>query len=269
MNFKCRNLKDLPDSQVDEDRLKEVFTTLGFTVMPHQDLNAMQMMDELEGYAKKMEDYKGKALIVIILSHECKGDVKGDVVYGTDGGQVNLHEMQEVFFGTNCPFLKRAPKVFLIDACRGKNSKRVCDNDNQRQGSTSQACGVITDSLNFATVFASTRGNAAFVYKESDEKRGSYFTQTLVEVIKEADENKEFNEIITEVRLRILKEAAKAAEEIKSEKEKKPKEDVKVPAQNLQQQVMALQAEKIVETQTVQYNSTLERLYYIKRKKGL
>ena len=208
MNYKHKRLSNLPDSKVDEDRLKEVFTTLGFTVKPHQNLISTDMMDVLEDYAAKMEDYKGKALIVIILSH----GGEGDVVYGTDGGQVSLHDMQEVFFGTNCISLKRAPKVFLIDACRSKKTEKVYHNDNQKQGSVSQACGVITDSLNFATVFASTRGNAAFVYKESDEKRGSYFTQTLVEVIKEADEDIEFNEILREVRHRILQAIAQTVE---------------------------------------------------------
>ena len=76
-------------------------------------------------------------------------------------------------------------------------------------------------------------------------KRGSYFTQTLVEVIEEAieaDKDTEFNEIIREVRLRIQQDATK------------PKYDN-----------IAIQTGQMIQTQTVKTNSTLMRPYYIIR----
>ena len=89
------------------------------------------------------------------------------------------------------------------------------------------------------TVYASTPGNVAYMHTNDSEKSGSYFTQTLVEVMKEADENKEFNEIITEVRSRIQEKCKQQAiQEGKAEEAK---------------------------GQTVQASSTLLRLYYIKR----
>ena len=237
-----KKLKNLPDGKADEDRLKEVFTTLGFTVKPHQNLIAEDMMDVLEEYAEKMEDYKGKALIVIILSH----GGGGDVVYGTDGGQVSLHDMQKLFSAANCLSLERAPKVFLIDACRGKKSEKGrFYNENGKHGGMAKSSGVITDSLNFATIFASTRGNEAYMYKEDEEKKGSYFTQTLVDVIDEADEGKELNEIILEVRLRILQKAEEKLQKLKLELNAQgPKMEKK--AKVSEQEVMAQDPEEEV-----------------------
>ena len=265
MNYKHKRLSNLPDGQVDEDRLKEVFTTLGFTVEPHQDLNAFGITDVLQNYAAEMKNYKGRALIVIILSH----GGEGDVVYGTDGGEVKMHDLQELFSAANCPSLKNAPKVFLFDACRGTENEKGHPNDLQLGKVSGIKTGypVITNSLNFATVFASTRGNTAGMFPAHSEESGSYFTQTLVEVIKEAD-NKEFNEIITEVRYRILKRAREMAQAPKWEvKAKGIKQEVK--PQDTEEEVMAQDPKEPEEneilTQTVQYTSTLLRLYFIKR----
>ena len=192
------DLPPLHDGQKDEDRLKEVFTTLGFTVILHQNLKKIEMTKKL----KECTTWKhfGRALFVIILSH----GGEGDVVFGTDGGEVKLHRLQEYFSAANCPSLAGVPKVFLIDAGR--------DNGAKAQPYSMESCdSIITNLSDFITVFASTSGSAAYMYNGS-QKKGSYFTQTLVEVIKEADENKEFNEILREVRHRIIQAVAQTVE---------------------------------------------------------
>ena len=220
-----------------------------------------------------MDDYKGKALIVIILSH----GGEGDIVYGTDGGEVKMHDLQELFSAANCPFLKNAPKVFFFDACRGTENEKGHPNDLQLGKVSGIKTGypVITNSLNFATVFASTHGNTAGMFPAHSEESGSYFTQTLVKVIKEADEKKEFNEIITEVRYRILQAAAQEMTQDSKQEVKAKDPEQEVMAKGLGGEVMAknpgqAQGPKKPEgngitTQTVQYTSTLLRLYYIKR----
>ena len=310
----------LHDGQKDEDRLKEVFTTLGFTVILHQNLKKIEMTKKL----KECTTWKhfGRALFVIILSH----GGEGDVVFGTDGGEVKLHKLQEFFSAASCPSLENAPKLFLFDACRGANTEIGDPNVKPGKiGGTSKVNPVTTNSLHFATVFASTRGNAAFMLPQNSQKKGSYFTQTLIEVIKEADESKEFNEIITEVRYRILQEAQAQKQKVKVQnleqevkikgpeqevKVKGPEQEVKakcpeqeVKAQDPEQEVKAQDPEQEVKakgpeqevkpqeleqeeevkakyqqqqkemkqpegimTQTVQYTSTLLKLYYIKKK---
>ena len=103
------------------------------------------------------------------------------------------------------------------------------------------------------TVYASTRGNVAYMFNDGNTK-GSYFTQTLVEVMTEADGDKEINEIITEVRYRILAKYIQLARHVNAEKEADEAEAGK-KEENIDE----------AEGQTVQASSTLLRKYYITR----
>ena len=52
--------------------------------------------------------------VVVLMSH-------GDTGYinGTDGGKVEVKDIQAEFDGKTCPNLKGKPKLFFIQACRG------------------------------------------------------------------------------------------------------------------------------------------------------
>ena len=224
-----------------------MFEKLGFDVVVFSDLKANEIRQNVSRYSfgNDIEDYKGKAFVLIILSH----GGAGDVICGTDGGAVELHMLQECFYTESCESLAGVPKVFLIGACRGGTDEKGYSfltkaGTNQESNETRT---YITDSSDFITVFASTRGNRAFGYKEDGEMKGSFFTQILIKVIEEADENTEFNEIIREVRFRVQQ----AVEQVAIKAGQIPKEQAP--------------GVKTVMTQTVQANSTLMRPYYIKR----
>ena len=224
-------LPKLESGVEDEKCLIEAFANLGFIVEPHRDLNALQMRRKVEEYSQM--DHKG-AFILIILSH----GKEGDIVYGTDEGEVKVHRLQEMFFTEKCNSLAGKPKVFLIDACRGDKDEKGYHPPEQKSetGKSKSGAMSITDSSDFLTVYASTRGNAAYTYKcEKSEMSGSYFTQTLAKVIKEAKENTEFTEIIREVRYRV------------------------------QQEIIRRKESQAVQAQTVQAHSTLMKPYYIIR----
>ena len=247
-------MKTLDGSKEDEKRLKEVFEKLGFTVVVHLNLKFNEITSKMSGYGTDdgIKDHKGKAFVFIILSH---GN-EGDIVYAADGKSFKVHELQKYFHTTSCESLAGVPKVFLIDACRGEKEERhpflIKAGANQESSETRT---YITDSSDFITVFASTHGNQSYVYKKGGEKKGSCFTQTLVEVIEEADEDIEFNEIIREVRFRV-QQAVKQDTTIPRRSEET--EAGQIP----KKQTQAEQTEKV---QTVQSNSTLMRPYYIKR----
>ena len=119
MKFNSRNLKDLDGGKDDEDGLNVLFTTLGFEVIVYQNITAKEMRSTVEEYSHK--DHKGRAFILILLSH----GGEGDVVYGTDGGAVEVERLKQMFFTTKCLSLAGVLKVFLIDACRGSNKEKV------------------------------------------------------------------------------------------------------------------------------------------------
>ena len=249
MNFdNPKKFLNLDGGNEDAEALKNLFENLQFTVEVCPNLNAHYMREKVEEYSEK--PHKG-AFVLIILSH----GGEGDVVYGTDTGEVKVHELQEYFHTTSCRSLAGVPKVFLIDACRGGNHEKVYLHGHRQvrgPSTTSYRSAIgITDSADFMTVYASTRGNIAHMYPNDSGKSGSYFTQTLVEVITEADEDREFNEIITEVRSRIQDKYIQLAKNTEEEAEAEEEEE----EENI----------KEAEGQTVQASSTLLRRYYIKR----
>ena len=184
MVFDIPTLPALPDSKEDEDSLHVLFTTLGFDVNVHQNLKAEEMKATVEKYS--CTDHKGRAFILIILSH----GGEGDVVYGTDGGEVEVHKLQKLFDTTSCPSLVGVPKVFLIDVCRDGKSEKIHDHHQ-------------TESLaDFITVDVSTYKNVAHILSGRQKNN---FTQTLMEVIAEADESQQFIDMIVKVAERIQK----------------------------------------------------------------
>ena len=203
MKFNSRNLKDLDGGKDDEDGLNVLFTTLGFEVIVHQNITAKEMRSTVEEYSRM--DHKGRAFILILLSH----GGEGDVVYGTDGGEVEVERLEQLFYTTSCPSLAGVPKVFLIDACRGKNHEKmhqyhdVKSNINGLKRCHSETGS--TDSSDFIIVYASTRGNVAYMLPGRSNMKGSCFTQTLLKVTTEANENTEFRAIVTEVTSQVQK----------------------------------------------------------------
>ena len=191
--------KPLPDGKKDEDSLNVLFTALGFNVEVHQNLTAEEIKSTVESYSQK--NHNKKVFFLIILSHGCLVDNK-EAVIGTDGKKVEVHSLKSFFFATKCPSLQNVPKIFMIDACRGgktENSSSKSIGDSFKTPiSTAKSIGV-ADTADFAIIFASTCGNAAFF----TPNKGSYFTQTFVKVTTAATRKTLFTKIIQEVRRRV------------------------------------------------------------------
>ena len=130
-------LSELKGGEVDENNLKKLFNDLGFTVMVHRNFTAEKMKSTAEDYSHMTHS---GVFFLIILSH----GGEGDVVYGTDGNEVEVHQLKELFYARNCPSLAGIPKIFMIDACRGSRNEGVRSS--------------VTNSADVYTIFASTRG---------------------------------------------------------------------------------------------------------------
>ena len=105
MEFNSCNFEDLDGGKDDEDGLKVIFTTLGFNVMVYQNITANVMTSTVEEYSCK--NHKEAAFILIILSH----GGEGDVVYGTDGGEVEVEQLKQMLVYLKCSSLMLAEEV--------------------------------------------------------------------------------------------------------------------------------------------------------------
>lgn len=101
-------------SDKDAFRFKEVFRQLGFAVESKRNQTAEKMKSLFRQVAARCM-LKHDALVVILLSH---GTESG--IYGTDGLEVDLNDILSYYDNRNCKQMLGKPKVFIVQACRGR-----------------------------------------------------------------------------------------------------------------------------------------------------
>lgn len=115
INFENEIFPTRKGSDEDANRFDLIFKQLGFETIMTRNLTAEAMkykFKELAAACKPEHD----ALFVFILSH---GSEHG--IYGTDGFEVCLEsEIISCFDNRNCKAMIGKPKVFVIQACRGR-----------------------------------------------------------------------------------------------------------------------------------------------------
>ncbi|XP_065067952.1 caspase-8-like isoform X1 [Rhopilema esculentum] len=99
----------------DEKLLADTFKWLHFDVRVHRDLKGSEMKATLEEIAN-LDHSQYDAFVCCILSH---GNEDG--VDGTDWVLLSFHEIRRLFSGNRCRDLHSKPKLFIIQACRGKD----------------------------------------------------------------------------------------------------------------------------------------------------
>ena len=113
-NEKFNALQPRFGAAMDIHNLENLFQYLNFDTQSHKNKTHTEMRQILNDVAG-MDHDKYDCLMVAILTH---GDY-GDVLYGTSGG-ITIQEVIETFSGKRCPTLIGKPKMFIIQACRGK-----------------------------------------------------------------------------------------------------------------------------------------------------
>ena len=172
-------------STVDVHTLCNLFSYLSFNPQHHENKTHSEMRQILNDVAG-MDHDKYDCLIVAILTH---GDY-GDVLYGTSGG-ITKQEVIETFSGKRCPTLIGKPKIFIIQACRGRRR----DNQTiQLNDTNSDECDMIDSGhtiypkiLDYLVAYSTIPGHASF----RNNKTGSIFISALVKIFRRfsADED--------------------------------------------------------------------------------
>ncbi|KAM6985061.1 caspase-8 [Aplochiton taeniatus] len=116
-----KQLNNRRGTDIDEEGLVKVFTWLGFVTEVARDCTRKQILQVLQKL--RIRDHREMdCLVCCVLSH---GLERG--IYGVDGVEVKLSELQEPFNGHQCSFLKNKPKLFFIQACQGNKEQRPVD----------------------------------------------------------------------------------------------------------------------------------------------
>ena len=154
-------------SDVDEHNLRVTWEYLQYEVRIFRNLIASQITHELMQIALQTHD-NYDSFVCFILSH---GDL--DVVFGVDNQAVKIDDLANLFKANSCPSLCNKPKLFFIQACRGKDKDK---------GIYVQKDGGIRNSLpsdsDFLFSHASPPGNVSW----RSPRYGSWYISSLCKV---------------------------------------------------------------------------------------
>ncbi|XP_016342160.1 caspase-8-like [Sinocyclocheilus anshuiensis] len=168
-------------SDEDQKSLAEVFHWLGFKVVEHRNKTAAEMKNLLKDVGKTVD---GDCFVCCILSHGIK-----EGVCGTDGAVISVDEIREPFNGNNCQRLAGKPKLFVIQACRGKrNQQRVHvqadapdDGESEMEEDGDDFDITIPADTDFLIARSTTDGHLSY----RRPKEGSWFIQSLCRNLKQ------------------------------------------------------------------------------------
>ena len=104
-----------PGAEKDEISLQQLFKDLFFRVIVERNLTKHEMERVAEKYGAQTDHSKFQAFVMIVMSHG--GD--RDCILGVDGRETTVKSLMVEFQESKCPTLRRKPKMFIIQTCRG------------------------------------------------------------------------------------------------------------------------------------------------------
>ncbi|XP_066297229.1 uncharacterized protein [Branchiostoma lanceolatum] len=116
-NMHFEDMADRDGAERDTDRLREVFESLGFTVVTFHDLDHSKMVSAMKDQGKA-DHSNSDCFVCCIMSHGTMGKV-----YSSDDVGIDICELMKPVNAKKCPSLKGKPKLFFIQACQGEKSQ--------------------------------------------------------------------------------------------------------------------------------------------------
>ncbi|XP_039976019.1 caspase-3-like [Xiphias gladius] len=177
-------------TDVDAAHAMKTFSGLGYNTRVANDQTVEQMKELLSSVSK--QDHSASASFAcVLLSHGDEG-----VIYGTDGFE-RLENLTKYFKGDNCRSLLGKPKFFIIQACRGSDldDGTSLETDSQDE----QASERIPVEADFLYAFSTAPG----YYSWRNTYTGSWFMQSLCEMLQRYSGEMELMQIMTRVNRKV------------------------------------------------------------------
>uniref|UniRef100_A0A914R3J2 Uncharacterized protein n=1 Tax=Panagrolaimus davidi TaxID=227884 RepID=A0A914R3J2_9BILA len=195
-------------TEIDEQNIRQRFSQLGYKVSTKENLSAADMLITANLFAKDDKHKFCDSCVVFVLTHGIY-----DHLLGVDDKLVNVHEFLKCFNAENAPLLKGKPKLFFIQACRGR------ERDYGTIYPDSHNIG-LSEQLTTETLYSSLspnvmpiEGDMIIAYSTPPNyvswrsgNRGSWFIESVCNIIGEYAKTEEICSILTRVNQRVAKE---------------------------------------------------------------
>ena len=173
--FKRQKIRE--GTEIDEENLIQTFRYLGFRVEVHRDKKKAEIetiFDEM----KSRNHSECDSFVCCLLTH----GADGGCIYGSDSEKVELNTLISKLNGANCISLFGKPKLFFIQACRGKGKSPAVHMDVvgvERVESDSDTPLVLPNESDFFFGYATTPTMVAW----RDLDNGSWYINELCQTL--------------------------------------------------------------------------------------
>ncbi|KAI8488273.1 Casp10p [Branchiostoma belcheri] len=116
-NIRFEDMAERHGAERDTDRLREVFESIGFTVVTFTDLDHAKMVAAMKDQGKA-DHSNHDCFVCCIMSHGTMGKV-----FSSDDVGIDICELMKPVNAKKCPSLKGKPKLFFIQACQGEKTQ--------------------------------------------------------------------------------------------------------------------------------------------------
>ncbi|KAL3086517.1 hypothetical protein niasHT_033820 [Heterodera trifolii] len=107
-NSRFENRDNRDGTDVDEQNMTKLLSSLGYIVYTNLNETAEQMMSTIRQFSRFGDHAAADSTVIVVLSHGEK-----DVVLGTDGVGINIHDFASQMNATACPQLVGKPKLTM------------------------------------------------------------------------------------------------------------------------------------------------------------
>lgn len=176
-------------TDVDAGIAMKTFSQLGYKVKMANDQTVDEMHELI--YSVSKEDHSSSASFVcVLLSHGDEG-----IVFGTDRPE-KFDDLTKYFKGDKCKSLVGKPKLFFIQACRGSDLDGGAMIETDSADCHSERLPVEAD---FLYAYSTAPG----YYSWRNTSNGSWFMQSLCEMLQQHSKQMELMQIMTRVNRRV------------------------------------------------------------------
>uniref|UniRef100_A0A182SDY5 Caspase n=1 Tax=Anopheles maculatus TaxID=74869 RepID=A0A182SDY5_9DIPT len=174
VNFNSMNQRDGSDK--DRDCISSSLKRIGFDVRILNDPNRKELLATLATVAN--EDHsQNDCLVVVVMTH----GKENNLLYAKDKSY-EADKLWEPFIGSSCPSLRGKPKLFFVQACRGKKLdqgvklvKMAVDQTVSVDSAPESVSYVIPTMADLLVMYSSYDGH----YSWRNPVNGSWFIQSL------------------------------------------------------------------------------------------
>uniref|UniRef100_A0A182PC04 Caspase n=1 Tax=Anopheles epiroticus TaxID=199890 RepID=A0A182PC04_9DIPT len=186
-------------SNKDRDDMSSVLQRIGFDVRVFDDCNRKQLLSGLQEIAN--EDHtKNDCLVIVVMTH----GKENNLLYASDKSY-EVNRLWEPFIGGACPSLIGKPKLFFVQACRGKKLDqgvqlvRMSVDSIDVQSSPESMRYVIPTMADLLVMYSTYDGH----YSWRNTSKGSWFIQSLCIELEASAHCRELLHILTAVARRV------------------------------------------------------------------